>query len=63
MPRSPRGERRPFRPPITWQVASLAGTARVAGRPASENACENVCGVACEAAREAACAIARGNAC
>ena len=62
MPRSPRGERRPFRPPITWQVASRAGAARLAGRPASENACENVCEVACEAAREAACAIARENA-
>ena len=62
-PRSPRGERRPLRPPIAWQEASLAGAARLAGRPASENKCENVCEVACEAAREAACAIAPENAC
>jgi len=48
-----------LRPPIAWQEASLAGAARLAGRPASENKCENVCEVACEAAREAACAIAR----
>ena len=63
MPRSPRGERRPLRPPIAWQEASLAGAARLAGRlaerPASENACENVS----EAAREAACAIACEIAC
>jgi hypothetical protein len=63
MPRSPRGERRPLRPPIAWQEASLAGAARLAGRlaerPASENVCENVS----EAAREAACAIARETAC
>ena len=62
-PRSPRGEREPLRPPIAWQEASLAGAARLAGRPASENKCENVCEVACEAAREAACAIAPENAC
>ena len=62
-PRSPRGERGPLRPPIAWQEASLAGAARLAGRPASENKCENVCEVACEAAREVACAIAPENAC
>ena len=63
MPRSPRGERGPLRPPIAWQEASQAGAAQLAGRPASENKCENVCEVACEVAREAACAIAPENAC
>ena len=40
-----------MRPPIAWQEASLAGAARLAGRPASANKCENVCENVCEVAR------------